>query len=202
MTSEDIGSVTSWLDDLKAGDLDAAQKLWERYFGALVRLAHARLRTTSRVAEDEEDAALSAFDSFCAAAAEGRFPRLDDRDDLWRILVSLTSRKAVNQFRRQRWQKRDTARVAGEAALGGADGDRAFLDRLAGPEPSPDFAALVADEWRHRLESLRDDSLRQVAVMRLEGFTNDEIAERLGCGRRTVARKLELIRRRWLDEGD
>jgi DNA-directed RNA polymerase specialized sigma24 family protein len=201
MTTEDVGSVTSWLGDLKAGDLDAAQKLWERYFSSLVRLAHGRLRTASRVARDEEDAALSAFDSFCTAAALGRFPRLDDRNDLWRILVTLTSRKAVNQFKRERWQKRDASRVVSEAELGGAeDGGREFLDRLAGPEPSPEFAALVADEWRHRLESLRDDSLRRVALMRLEGFTNDEIAERLGCGRRTVSRKLELIRRRWLDE--
>jgi DNA-directed RNA polymerase specialized sigma24 family protein len=202
MTPEDVGSVTRWIGDLKAGDLDAAQKLWERYFSSLVRLAQARLRTASRVAEDEEDAALSAFDSFCTAAALGRFPRLDDRDDLWRILVSLTSRKAVNQFRRQRWQKRDASRVVREAELDGAGSRRPFLDTLAGPEPSPDFAALVADEWRHRLESLRDDSLRQVALMRLEGFSNDEIAERLGCGRRSVARKLELIRRRWLDEVD
>jgi DNA-directed RNA polymerase specialized sigma24 family protein len=202
MAPEEVGSVTSWLGDLKAGDRGAAQKLWERYFGSLVRLARARLRATPRAAEDEEDAALSAFDSFCNAAALGRFPRLDDRGDLWRILVTLTRRKAINQFQRARWQKRDVARVASAADLDRADGDRAFLDSLAGPEPSPDFAALVADEWRHRLESLRDDSLRRVAVMRLEGFHSDEIAERLGCGRRTVARKLELIRRRWLGEGE
>jgi DNA-directed RNA polymerase specialized sigma24 family protein len=202
MTCEDVGSVTSWLGDLKAGDLDAAQKLWERYFGSLVRLAHARLKTAPRVVADEEDAALSAFDSFCAAAAEGRFPRLGDRNDLWRILVTLTRRKAVNQFRKEQWQKRCAARVASEAELGRMNGHRAFLDTLAGPEPSPDFAALVADEWRHRLESLHDDSLRRVALMRLEGFSNDEIAERLGCGRRTVSRKLEIIRRRWLGESD
>jgi DNA-directed RNA polymerase specialized sigma24 family protein len=92
--------------------------------------------------------------------------------------------------------------VTRESELGGADRDRAFLDELAGPEPSPEFAALVADEWRQRLESLPDDSLRQVAILRMEGYTNDEIAERLDYGRRTVARKLELIRRRWLDEVD
>src|SRR5450755_4667657 len=101
MTSDEEGSVTRWLGDLKAGDTDAAQKLWERYFGALVRLAHARLRNAAHGAEDEEDAALSAFDSFCAAAAQGRFPRLDDREDLWRILVTLTQRKALNQVERQ-----------------------------------------------------------------------------------------------------
>jgi DNA-directed RNA polymerase specialized sigma24 family protein len=200
--SQGDGSVTRWLSDLKAGDSDAAQKLWERYFGSLVRLAHAKLRTSSRAAEDEEDVALSAFDSFCAAAARGRFPQLDDRDDLWRILVTLTSRKSVNLMRKQRWQKRDSARVANEGTFGEADDERGFLDGLAGKEPSPEFAAMVADECRQRLDGLRDDSLRQIALMRMEGYTNPEIAERLDCGLRTVSRKLDLIRRCWLGEDD
>src|SRR5690349_4606330 len=91
-------SVTRWIGSLKAGDADAAQRLWERYFGALVRLAYARLRGAPRAAADEEDAALSAFDSFCRGAARGRYPRLDDRDDLWRLLVVITERKALDQI--------------------------------------------------------------------------------------------------------
>jgi DNA-directed RNA polymerase specialized sigma24 family protein len=202
MMPDDEGSVTRWLGDLKAGDSDAAQRLWERYFGSLVRLANARLRNAPRGAEDEEDAALSAFDSFCTAAAEGRFPRLDDRDDLWRILVTLTNRKALNQVQRQRRQKRGGGRVADETALGKAGDDRGFLDGLAGSEPSPEFAVMVADEFRQRLDSLRDDSLRRIALMRMEGYTNEQIAERLDCGLRSVSRKLELIRRYWLGEDD
>src|SRR3954463_10034145 len=112
---EGEGSVTLWIDDLKGGDPDAAQRLWDRYFMTLVRLARARLRAAHRGAEDEEDVALSAFDSFCAAAARpsppppppappGRFPRLDDRDDLWKVLVTITRRKAADQLERQRRQ--------------------------------------------------------------------------------------------------
>src|SRR5262245_15997347 len=87
-------SVTAWIASLKAGNAEAAEALWRRYFEALVRLARARLRGTSRAVADEEDAALSAFDSFCRGAACGRYPRLDDRDDLWRLLVVITERKA------------------------------------------------------------------------------------------------------------
>jgi DNA-directed RNA polymerase specialized sigma24 family protein len=202
MTPDAEGSVTGWLGHLKAGDTDAAQRLWERYFGSLVRLAHARLRTASRAAEDEEDAALSAFDSFCSAAADGRFPKLDDRDDLWRILVTLTNRKALNQVERHQAQKRGSGRVVDAAALGGSDDRRDFLDGLEGSEPSPEFALMVADEFRQRLDALRDDSLRQIALMRMEGYTNDQIAERLDCGLRSITRKLELIRRCWLGEDD
>jgi DNA-binding CsgD family transcriptional regulator len=47
---------------------------------------------------------------------------------------------------------------------------------------------------------LGDESLCQVAVCKMEGCTNDEIAERLDCSRRTVARKLETIRIIWSKE--
>jgi DNA-directed RNA polymerase specialized sigma24 family protein len=117
MATGDQGSVTRWLGALKAGDPDAAQRLWERYFADLVRLARARLRRAPRAAEDEEDVALSAFDSFCTAATQRRFPRLDDRDDLWRVLVTLTERKAADLRRRRRRQKRGGGRVAPEADL-------------------------------------------------------------------------------------
>ncbi|MBI1915085.1 MAG: hypothetical protein HYS12_10160 [Planctomycetes bacterium] len=76
------GDVTRWLQQLKAGDHDAVQPLWERYFRRLVGLARDRLRKLPRRTADEEDVALSAFDSFCRRAEEGRFPRLDDRDGL------------------------------------------------------------------------------------------------------------------------
>ena len=66
-----------------------------------------------------------------------------------------------------------------------------------GDEPSPEFAAMVAEEFRLRLEGLKDDSLRQVALSRMEGYTNDEIADQLGCARRTIARRLDLIRKTW-----
>src|SRR5271157_2479085 len=102
MMDQSGGSVTRWLGDLKAGDPDAAQRLWERYFAELVRLARARLGGVSRAAADEEDVALSAFESFCAAVSDGRFPRLEDRDDLWRVLVTVAERKAFDLIRRQR----------------------------------------------------------------------------------------------------
>ena len=103
MSTEDDGSVTRWLGDLKAGGDSAAQHLWERYFDRLVQLARARLRAARRAGaiEDEEDAALGGFDSFCRGAAAGRFPDLADRDDLWRLLVVMTVRKALGQLKRQ-----------------------------------------------------------------------------------------------------
>jgi len=50
------------------------------------------------------------------------------------------------------------------------------------------------------LDSLGDETLRQVAVLALEGWTNDEIATQINRSTRSVERKLEVIRRLWTEE--
>ncbi len=208
---EQGGSVTHWLGDLRGGDLAAAQPLWERYFGKLVVLARGKLQRQRhpRAAADEEDAALSAFNSFCAGVAEGKFPQLADRQDLWKILMTITVRKAYAQIQRQKRLKRGGGRVVEEAALhGGVGGSPADvgsfpgLEMMAGSEPTPEFAAMVAEEYRRLLDALEDDGLRQVAISRMEGYTCDEIAVQLGCARRTVARRLDLIRKTWMADAE
>src|SRR5262245_3293721 len=197
MRPEGEGSVSCWLRAAKAGGGTAAHALWRRYSADVVRLARARLRAAARTAEDEEDVALSAFDSFLAGAAHGRFPRLEDRHDLWRILVTITRRKALDQAARQRRRKRGGGRVLGESDL---DEGGAALGDVPGREPTPEFAALVAEECRRRLDGLRDETLRRVALLKMEGYANEEIADRLACGLRTVVRKLELIHKAWTTE--
>src|SRR5262245_20926781 len=191
-------SVTHWIGQLKAGNHAAAQKLWEGYFDRLVRLARVRLRGAPRRAADEEDVALSAFDNFCRGAERGQYPQLHDRQDLWRLLVAITERKAIGLARREHRQKRGGGAVLGEAALATGDGSQAGgIDQFAGREPTPEFAALVAEECRRLLECLDDDELRNIAVWKMEGHTTEEIAVRLDCAPRTVERKLRLIRSLW-----
>lgn len=205
--AEPDGSITHWLGDLRGGDRDAVQPLWERYFSRLVILARAKLvgRRHPRAEADEEDAALSAFNSFCAGVAEGKFPQLADREDLWRILMTITVRKAYAQMQREKRLKRGGGKVVEEAALRAPRSDglpdsssAAGLEMIAGTEPTPEFAAIVAEEYRRLLDGLEDEGLRQVAIRRMEGYTCDEIAVELGCARRTVARRLDLIRKTWL----
>jgi DNA-directed RNA polymerase specialized sigma24 family protein len=205
MTADEGASITEWLGNLREGDQAAAQPLWERYFSKLVTVARTKLRRMRRTTadEDEEDAALSAFNSFCAGAARGKFPQIADRDDLWRLLVVITARKAMAQANRHGRQKRGGGRVVEEAVLfghglGDADGSIAGLERIAADGPTPEFAAMMAEECRRLLDALDDESLKQVAVSRMEGYNTDEIADQLGCARRTVARRLDLIRKTWL----
>lgn len=182
---------------LRRGDRSAAEALWGSYIHRLVALARARLGGTPRRAADEEDVALSAFDSFYRRAEGGQFARLADRDDLWQVLVMITERKAIDLMRREGRKSRGAGRVVplSEARAQG-DGD------AADPGPSPEFAAQVVDEFRALLHRLGDDSLRSVALAKLEGYTNRQIADQLGCIEQTVERKLRSIRKIWSAEGE
>lgn len=188
------GSVTLWITQLRAGDQTAADPLWHRYFERLVALARARLLRAPRRAADEEDVALSAFHSFCRAAERGRFAKLDDREDLWRLLVTLTTRKAAHFLRDGGRLKR------GGIGRSSTAEDVVDLDLIAGAEPGPEFVAEMAEECRRLLGRLDDDTLRAVVVWKMEGYTNEEIAGKLNCVSRTVERKLRLIREIWENE--
>jgi DNA-directed RNA polymerase specialized sigma24 family protein len=208
MPGDGQGSITGWIASVKSGDLAAAQPLWERYFARMVDLARARLRGSGRAgrdaSSDEEDAALSAFDSLCAGLARGQFPQLADRDDLWRLLVVITTRKVRAQARRQLRQKRGGGQVlpASDHAARDSEDEDDILARAVSSEPTPEFAVMVAEEYRKLLERLGDDILRKVAILRMEGFTTDAIAQQLGCARRTIARQLALIRKILAADGD
>ncbi len=203
MAADSGNSVTQWVNDLKAGDRgEAARLLWQRYFERLARLAQGRLQKAARGPADGEDVALSVFDSFFEGVAAGRYPGLGNRDDLWRLLVTITARKAHNQRRDEGRQKRGGGRVVDAGALAGSDpAGEDFMAQVVGDEPTPEFAAMVADEYRRLFGSLADESLQLVALMKLEGHSNEEIARSLDCGVRTVERKLKVIRKRWMTEG-
>ncbi len=190
MTGE--GSVSGWIAQLQEGDADAAQRLWERYFPRLVGLARKKLQGSARRAADEEDVALSAFHSFCTSAERGRFPKLGDRDGLWRLLVTITARKAAHLLRDEHRLKR-----SGKTPPGGDEGE---LDQIVGREPTPEFAAQVAEEFQRLLDGLDDEELEKVALRKMEGFSIEEIAAQLGYAPRSIKRKLQLIRSLWEKE--
>ena len=194
-----MGSVTAWIEQLRAGNRAAAQQIWERYFARLVGLARNKLQGLRRGAADEEDVALSAFDSFCRAAEQGRFPGLNDRDDLWQLLVVITDRKACDLANHERRQRRGGGRVLDEAALrdAGAAADGTPLVRAVSQEPGPERALQTAEECGRLLDLLGDADLRRVALRRLEGYGVEEIAAQFGRVPRTVKRWLRLIRRIW-----
>ncbi len=190
------GSVTHWILEIKSGNPQAAQELWERFFVRLVRLARIELGTGNRRASDEEDVAISVFNNFCTAAENGRFPNLADRDSLWRLLVKMAAHKAIDQRRYETRQRRGGGKVRGESALGkpGDLDNPQAIAQVIGDTPTPEFSAMMTEQVERLLDVLSDDQLRALALGKMEGYSNAEMAQRMGCSPRTVERRLKLIR--------
>jgi DNA-directed RNA polymerase specialized sigma24 family protein len=174
--------------------------LWQRYYSRLVALARNKLRNRCRVA-DEEDVALSAFAGFCRAVEQGRFPQLNDRDDLWKLLVVISMRKASDLVKRECRKKRGGGKVHAKSSLTpDAPGAEMELEQIVGEEPTPDFVAEMAEECQRLLETLGNGELQAIAVWKMEGYTNEEIAAKLGYVTVTIERRLRLIRTIWEGE--
>ena len=187
------GSITRWIDLFREGDDEAAKVLWDRYFSSLIALAHSKLGGLAGSTLDAEDIALSAFHTLYRSASADRLPDLSDRDDLWRSMLLITSGKVVDAKRREFSMKR-----------GGIQSSKAhveLLDLVQSDAPDPEVAAMLSEEFNRLLESLGEQELKDIAVFKLEGFTNQDIAAKVGCSERTVKRRIAVIRRIWEESG-
>lgn len=193
------GTVTYWLRQIEAGDQDAARQLWQRYYQELVQLARARLGATPRRVSDEEDVALSVLRCLYGGAARGQFAAVVNRQALWQLLAAITARKVVDHQRRLAKKKRGAGRVRGDSVLLGSGGDRSesAFDVLPADDATPEVLATAAEEFQRLMALLNDARLRQIAQSKLDGFSNEEIAQSLGLTCRSIERKLQQIRKIW-----
>lgn len=189
------GSVTNLIERLGSGEENAAQAIWDRYFPRLIELARTKLRGTVLPGADAEDVALSAIHTFFQAAARKNIPQVRNRDDLWRTLVLITAGKAIDHRRRQQSRKRGGPISSDHPRAGRLISEE--LEAVVGNEPDPLFAAQIAEEFESLLGLLADEGLREIALSKLEGYSNEEIAAQLGCSERTITRRLTVIRRTW-----
>lgn len=193
-----IESVTSWINQLADGNDEAAAHLWQHLSLRLQEFARQRLNSQTRRGYDENDAANSAFHSLCRGLADGRL-EAENRDALWGLLAVITSRKISAQQRYLNRQKRGGGAVRGESAF--AELGSAGIDAIAGNQQTPDVLAEVSESCAQLLDSLPDDTMKKIVLLKFQGVTNGEVATELNCTQRTVERKLERIRRIWIEAG-
>src|SRR5262249_24080782 len=150
-------------------------------------------------AADEEDVVVGVFTTLFEAVQRGRYPDLNDRNDLWRLLLKLTESKATDLARHERAEKRGGGLVRGLSAFAGAGGP-AGLDGMPDITPTPEFIVMMTERVEHLQRLLDGDptkNLRQVAIWKMEGYTDEEIATFLGCVPKTVERKVKTIKKLW-----
>jgi DNA-directed RNA polymerase specialized sigma24 family protein len=193
-------SVTHWIANLRDGKNESLgqQQIWNRYFLRLTALARMKMRSAKLRVADDEDVVVAALTSFFEGVSKGRFPELTDRDSLWPLLAKITTRKAINQQEYLNAEKRGGGAVRGESVfVYGSDDDVCGLDKVIAAELTAELADDVIAGANGLLDLLEDPTLRQIAVQRLQGYTTTEIAAKMNCVRRTIERKLELIRHTW-----
>ena len=199
------GSVTRLIQLLRSDDAAerdmAARLIWLRYFRDLLELARKNLNRRIHRREDEEDVLQSMYKSFCLRQQRGEFD-LAGRDALWKLLVTITLRKARTAAKRQGRDVRDIAREQTLPIDDETQSAHWVLEQMDAAGPSPAEAAVLNEALERRLEALADPELRQIALWRLEGYTNREIADRLDCTERSVERRLERIRSKWMSYDD
>ena len=194
--------VSVWIVQLRAADGVAARKIWEHFAIRLAAIFRNSIRANTRRAYDEEDAVQSMFRSVCSGMAEGRFPDLHDRESLWGLMLIITSQKISNRHRFDQQQKRDIRRTLSDSVFFGSEmSDTPLTSR----EPTPEFVAEFNEICERLFTCLDAPGLREIVALKLEGFTDSEIAEKLDCSRRTLHRRMTMIRRQWkgleLDNG-
>src|SRR5262245_25131074 len=186
VSSEASQSITRLIRAVQEGSSSAVRPLLEAYFDRLVQLASKRLQNLPGLGGYDEDLALRSFHSVYQRLRDPARPLdLAGRDDLWRLLATRTISRAIDLIRRHR-----PGEVPGEQDV----------TQLLTRGPTPEEAAEVADECRRLLDSLPDPELRQIALWKVEGYTNEEIAARLDCVPRTIERKVSRIRLLWKHE--
>lgn len=188
------GSVTFYINQLRDGNREGADELWQRFYSRLVRLAHNRINSRYRRVTSEEDVAAIAIAECFKSLEEGRFPELKGRDDLWNRLAQITERRALNEIRRQTTQKAGGGAVRGESVFLKADDDLPQgINGIAGKEPTPEYADALGLTVNELLAGL-NDQLRRVAVLKMQGYTNREISNQVKVSIATVERKLAILR--------
>lgn len=197
----DQGSVTAWLPLLERGDAVADEWLVSTYFEHVARIARRQLGLAPRRAADEEDVANSVFRLFLARAKDGGFKQLADRNDLHRILLLLTKRRAIDYYRRS---TRRRQLEVGESAIAEAAESQVRFKEIAATQAPSDLVMEIAEEIRELFSDIecQDLQLDQIAMFRLQGYSAAEIAARIGCLPRTVYRRLNLIQTRWQSRTD
>ncbi|MEZ6121782.1 MAG: ECF-type sigma factor [Planctomycetaceae bacterium] len=191
-------SVTGWIDQLSDGNQQAAEELWQHVCLRLQEFARQKLDAKTRRRYDENDAANSAFHSLCRGLTEGRI-EAENRDALWGLLAVITSRKISAQRRYLNRRKRGGGAERGESVF--ADFGDAGINAISDGQPTPDMLAEVSESCAQLLNTLPDDIMKQIVLLKFDGATNGDAAEAMNCTRRTIERKLERIRRIWVEAG-
>lgn len=179
-----------------------AERIWQEFYPRLVGLARAKLGGLPKRVYDEEDVALSAMKSYFRARDQGRLTSVDGRDELWRLLALITTRKVIAVYRKRAAKTKSDGKIAGESAFINANQgtNQIGIAGVADLTLLPECTEQIMTECEDLLKMLPDDKHRRTAVMRLEGYSNQEISDELQCSLARTKQRFQRVREIWADQ--
>jgi RNA polymerase sigma factor (sigma-70 family) len=187
MATDSFGDV---MTRLRAGDQAAAREVFQRFVDKLIRLARGQFDALLRRKVDPEDVVQSAYKSFFLRYGAGKF-EIYDWGNLWGLLTMITLRKCLDRVEYHRAECRNVQREA--AAHPQAAESRPWWEAIA-REPTPEEAAVLAETVEQLLRGLAEDE-QPILELSLQGYTTQEISERLSRPERSVRRLRERVKK-------
>jgi DNA-directed RNA polymerase specialized sigma24 family protein len=181
------------------GNEAAYNRFWELHFNKLSAMAQKRLSGKIARLHDGEDIALSAINSFFHGLADEKFPQVAVSSEVWKILAVIAANKIAKKYRTLSTQKRGGGNVRGESIFQTAD-EINGIENVAGATATPDVEVEFIETCGQLFDALPDDSFKDIARLRMEGHTVEQIATQLGFVSRTVERKIKIIREIWTEQ--
>ena len=189
----------------------------EEILDELAKAARKKIRGWPMAGGDEHDIAMSAMRTFVRRDKELKIADLHESKDLLHMLLWITARKVADKRRQQLRPKHGGGRLLGSDAMelneghlqkkpvGESRQKKRSQNRRPEPESEKDLPADpdLTQELNAeclRLLDLLDKDHRDVALLKLQGYSNDEIKQKLGWSKAWVERKLRSIRECWHSE--
>jgi RNA polymerase sigma factor (sigma-70 family) len=178
----------------RAGDQAAWEELFRTCYPKVIRVVRRKLNPPMRSLYDSADFASDVWKSLAAKFDRFDFPSIDS---LLAFLKQAAEQKVIDEYRRRHSQKRD---IDLERRLNAANGDGVDGQALFSADPTPSQVAQASEGWE-QLQAGLSDQERDVIELKRQGYTNEEISERIGWHIRKVQRFLKDLHDAWQTSG-
>jgi RNA polymerase sigma-70 factor (ECF subfamily) len=177
------------MERVRTGDPEAQRQLFERYGKAIRMIVRYRIDRRLRSQFDSIDFTQDAWASFFHGCIENC--TFDKPEDLVAFLARVARHKLANAYRKRYGQPK-TRRSKPKTRQRRFPHFQSYSDKHPARQPTPSHAALVGDEWRSLLKD-KPVKIQRALVMLRDGYSQREIAERLGLNVKRIQRAIKQL---------
>lgn len=183
MPSQSKESTLQIIEQMKTGDANAVNRLYELYAEKLISVVQKSISGKFGGRFTSESVVQSAIFSMITRTNKGQF-RFSDDEDFWKLLITIALNKLRKKVEFHQAEKRNPSREVSTEAY--------VAERLSQRNHFEDGIHFkdTLDQLLNRL----DERSQNIILAKLEGKTQQEIAEEQGVNEKTIRRAMANIR--------